>query len=299
MKQKLAGLVRLTRFKEYLFFVSVTTLLGVAAGNGTWGLRLVAVLLANILAVGFSFMINDVEDADDDALNPKKATRNPVSARHITPRTGWIASWIVFGMAFLLYLGLGWKVFAVGFICLLLGVFYSWRKVRFKNIAFVDFISHMMMLSGLQFLSGFLAFDYQAAGFARWFFPFLFVVCISLYGELFNEIRDLEGDLKAGLRHTVAVLGKKVSTVIMITVVGIGAAAAVITIFVVRLLPGWVCWTTVILAVVFIIPPLIKAIRHKDGVVLQESLQKPLEIAAAFALLLMFALPWASQFFQC
>ena len=94
MKLKLAGLVRLTRIKEYLFFVTVTTLLGVTAGNGSWGMRLVAVLLANILAVGFSFMINDVEDADDDALNPQKVMRNPVSAQHITPRAGWIASWI-------------------------------------------------------------------------------------------------------------------------------------------------------------------------------------------------------------
>ena len=157
----------------------------------------------------------------------------------------------------------------------------------------------MMMLSGLQFLSGFMAFNYETAAFTRWFFPFLFVICISLYGELFNEIRDLEGDLKAGLRHTVAVLGKKISTAIMVVVVLMGVASAVITIFVVKLLPGWVCWTTVILAVIFIIPPLIKAIQHKNGVVLQESLQKPLEIAAAFSLLLMLVIPWAAQFFHC
>ncbi len=40
-------------------------------------------------------MINDVEDAPDDALNPEKVHRNPVSAGLLTPRTARLISFIV------------------------------------------------------------------------------------------------------------------------------------------------------------------------------------------------------------
>jgi 4-hydroxybenzoate polyprenyltransferase len=64
----------------------VTTALGAAAAGGTFGWQWIAALLANWTAVGFAFMINDVEDADDDAMNPAKINRNPISCRMISPR---------------------------------------------------------------------------------------------------------------------------------------------------------------------------------------------------------------------
>jgi 4-hydroxybenzoate polyprenyltransferase len=59
------ALIRLTRYKEYIFFVMVTTFLGAIVGKGFFGWKLVGVLTANLLAVAFAFMINDVEDAPD------------------------------------------------------------------------------------------------------------------------------------------------------------------------------------------------------------------------------------------
>jgi hypothetical protein len=49
------------------------------------------------------------------------------------------------------------------------------------------------MLAGLQFLTAYFTFEPSPP--ERWIPPFLFIVCISLYGELFNELRDLEEDM--------------------------------------------------------------------------------------------------------
>jgi 4-hydroxybenzoate polyprenyltransferase len=291
LKRKLDGLVRLSRFKEYLFFVTVTTLLGATASYGYFGLRLLAVLFANICAVAFSFMINDVEDAPDDALNPEKIKRNPVSSKDLSRRTAWRASWLVAVAAAFLYMLVGWIPFIMGMICLFLGFFYSWRGVRFKNLPIIDMLSHCMMLAGLQYLAAYFAFN--LASFDRWFFPFMFVTCVSLYGELFNEIRDLDGDLKAGLRHTAAVLGPKPTYWIMIGVMVLGIASAVYMLFIGKLIAPWVCYLTIGLAVVLLIIPLIQFRRHRNPLKLQEALQKPLEIAAAFSLLVQFVIPWA------
>ena len=107
MTNRLSGIWRLTRFKEYVSFVIITTLLGAAASRGSFGWLLIGVLVANWLAVGFAFMINDVEDAPDDALNPAKALRNPVSAGVLSPCIGRLLSYLVASMAALLYATLG------------------------------------------------------------------------------------------------------------------------------------------------------------------------------------------------
>lgn len=290
--KKILALIKLTRYKEYTFFVTVTTLLGVAAAEGHLGWQFAGVLVANWLAVMFAFMINDVEDADDDALNPKKINRNPVSAGEISPRAAWIASFVVALAAGVLYYILGYWPFILGTISLFLGFVYSWRKIRLKNMAFLDLASHCMMLAGLQFLPGYMVFDNRPAHF-YWLFPFTFVVSVSLYGELFNELRDLEGDLKAGLRHTAAVLGPRLGYWLMMLVLAIGGYCGFVSIFLLGIIPLWAVILMVVAALGLIALPLYQARRHKDVLALQESFQKPFEIAAALALGAQFAAPWA------
>lgn len=293
MKQKIDGFIRLVRFKEYLFFVTITTLMGAAAGYGTFGWRLMGVLFANLLAVAFAFMINDVEDAPDDALNPAKILRNPVSAKHISRKEALDATWLTGGLSALMFSLLGFWSFITGMITLVIGFLYSWRKPRLKNLPFIDMLSHCMMLAGLQYLAAYLAF--QPAPFIRWFFPMMMVVCISLYGELFNEMRDYDHDLKAGLKHTAALLGFKATYWLMMSSLFVGISSMVITFFVVKLVPGWVLILMGILALLLLIAPLVNAWRQKGFLQLQESLQKPFEIAASFALLIQFVFPWALQ----
>ncbi len=290
MIQTIKALLRLARFKEYTFFVIVTTLLGVASAEGHIGFRFGLVLAANWLAVAFAFMINDVEDAPDDALNPLKVKRNPVSAGDLTPRTATLTSLVVALFSAVLYILLGLWPAVLGMISLLLGYFYSWRVVRFKNMPFIDLASHCMMLAGLQFLPALLAFDPHPS--LQWIFPFGFIVCISLYGELFNELRDLEGDLAAGLNHTASKLGYKPAYWMMMSLLVIGVICGGITFFVLKIIPTWVVITLVALVVVFITRPAIKARRQRSILALQQSFQKPLEAAAALALLAQFIYPW-------
>ncbi|MBE0580897.1 hypothetical protein, partial [Devosia sp.] len=67
LRRQFAGLIKLTRWKEYIPFVVPLTILGALLAarpnNVLLDWRLVAVTLANILAVAYAFMINDIEDA--------------------------------------------------------------------------------------------------------------------------------------------------------------------------------------------------------------------------------------------
>ena len=290
MKKMLAGLLSLTRFKEYLAFVTVTTFLGATAGEGRFGWRLWLVLAANWLAVGFAFMINDVEDANDDALNPAKLKRNPIACRRVSPRQGYLASLVVAFLSAAAYAFLGWQVLVVGLACLAAGFFYSWRGFRIKTMPFLDMLSHCMMLAGCQYLCGYFAFTTRFN--QKWLFPFLFVVCLSLYGELFNELRDFDGDVKAGLKHTAVLLGERVTHMLMISFLGIGIAAGIYTVLVEWLIAPWVLIVLGVMAVVFAIPRLLKIRRSFSSIELQQPLQKPVEIAAALALAFSFIQPW-------
>jgi 4-hydroxybenzoate polyprenyltransferase len=290
VRHTIKALLRLARYKEYTFFVTITTLLGVAAAYGQISWKFVIVWFANWLAVAFAFMINDVEDAPDDALNPLKINRNPVSAGDLSPRTASQASWGVALISALLYLLLGFWPAVLGLISLALGYLYSWRVIRFKNMPFIDLASHCMMLAGLQFLPALLAFNPHPD--LNWIFPFVFIVSISLYGELFNELRDLEGDLAAGLNHTASKLGYKPTYWMMMSLLTIGLVCGVITFFVLRIIPPWVDVFLGVAALLFLIRPALKARRHKTSLAMQESFQKPLEAAAALALLAQFVYPW-------
>ena len=55
-RRPVSGLVRLTRYREYVMFVTVLTLGGAKLGGGVIDLRLLLVLVANLLVVGFAFM---------------------------------------------------------------------------------------------------------------------------------------------------------------------------------------------------------------------------------------------------
>lgn len=292
MNQTLRGIIKLTRFDEYIWFVIVTTALGAAAAGGTFGWQWIVALLANWTAVGFAFMINDVEDAADDAMNPAKINRNPISCRMISPRVGYIASYATLIISALLYALLGTLPFIIGVISLLVGFLYSWRRVRIKSMPFVDLIIHCMMLAGFQFLPAYFA--YTSVLNDKFWWPFIAIVSISMYGELFNELRDLEGDLKAGVKHTAAVLGENYSKLLANLLLAVGVIALFITLFVVQLIPWWVLILMAAIALILIVPPLLRVRRSQNMVQFQGSFQVPVQIAAALAMTVGFMGPWIS-----
>lgn len=208
LRAQVHAAVALARPPAVLPFVTLVTLLGADVGGAWLGERMLTVWLANVLAVAFAFMINDLEDADDDALVPSKAARNPISAGRLSARTGYGASALVGVVAISLYATLGVWPLALGGLCLVLGLLYSWRPVRLKAIPVADLVSHTLMLAALQLLCAYTAFQTRGLD---WLVPCLLVVAVSAYGQLVNQLRDLDGDQQAGINHTTARIGRRVA----------------------------------------------------------------------------------------
>jgi 4-hydroxybenzoate polyprenyltransferase len=291
MTAHLSAVWRLTRFQEYVSFVVITTLLGAAAGQGSLTWPLVLVLVANWLAVGFAFMVNDVEDAPDDALTPTKARRNPISSGHISPLFARLLSFAAALAAAIVYASLGLGPFLAGMTCIVLGYLYSSRHVRLKATPIADLITHALLLAGLQYLAAYLTFD--GGPLSHWAATFVLVLAISLYGQLFNELRDFDGDRSAGVAHTASLLGRRVTSSLMMAWLSIGVVSAIFSILVSRLIPVWVIVLTALLAGLLSWRRFPKVFGARSAIELHGPFQKPVEIAAAIALLAWFALPWA------
>jgi 4-hydroxybenzoate polyprenyltransferase len=291
MTERIHAIWRLTRFQEYASFVIVTTLLGAAAGHASPGWPLMVVLVANWLAVGFAFMINDVEDAPDDAMSPAKAQRNPISSGDLSPTFARLLSLTVAVLAAIVYASLGPGPFVAGLACLVLAYLYSSRAIRLKATPVADLASHALILAGLQFLAAYLTFDGGTV--PQWASSLAFVLAISLYGQLFNELRDFDGDLKAGVTHTASLLGRRTTHSLMMAVLLIGVASAAVSILIVRLIPVWVILLTVALAALLSWRRLPRVGNAQSTIELHRPFQKPVEIAGAIALLAWFAGAWA------
>jgi 4-hydroxybenzoate polyprenyltransferase len=239
LSQQLRGLVRLTRWQEFVPFTVPLTVQGaLLAQRGaelTLDWRLLAVTLANLCALAYAFMINDIEDAPDDAREPARAARNPISNGEITPRLGYAACALVALLALGLYaLGGGW-VLAVGALTLALCHLYSWRPVRLKAYAVTDVVSHSLMLSGLLMLVGYYLYDTQPAW--AWLVVAA-VTLISVYGQLYNQLRDFAMDQQAGLRNTAIMVGQANAQRLMYAAIA-GAVLCFVAAFVVGVFPWW------------------------------------------------------------
>lgn len=206
---KISGVVRLTRWREHVPFTIPLTLAGgllaleVTQTAVDW--KIFAVIIANILAMSFAFMINDVEDAPDDALNPKKKLHNVISSGILSRREGMIVTGLTCAIAFGLYAISGMWTLIWGGLTLLLCYMYSAYPFRLKARPITDVLSHVLMLSGLLVMTGY--FTYDASPNLAWLVIFA-AILFSAYGQFYNQIDDYEVDKEAGLKNTVVLLGK-------------------------------------------------------------------------------------------
>ncbi len=213
----MARLLRLTRWQEHVLFTVPATLLGVvlAAANEdvpALSRRVLAVLAANLLAVTVAFMLNDIEDADDDARDALRGSRNAVTCGEIAPRDGLLAAGAIALLALLLYAAAGRAALGVGALTLVLSGLYSWRGVRLKALPIVDVLAHLLMLSALLFLAGYLTHGSHPA---RVWTVAAGVGLISAYGQLYNQLRDYDQDSAAGLHNTAHLLGPRRARIAM------------------------------------------------------------------------------------
>ncbi|MHB1355729.1 MAG: UbiA family prenyltransferase [Anaerolineae bacterium] len=278
------AILALMRLREVVPFVLVTSLIGVNVGGAKLGVQpwaVLGVVLANVLCVAFAFMINDVEDAPDDALTPVKAKRNPVSAGRLSPRAGYWASAVVALCALALYAALGTWPLVYGAVCVAIGFLYSWRRVRLKSVPIADLLSHGLMLAALQFLCAYTAF--RPVG-GPWLAPCLFLFVISLYGQLFNQLRDLEGDVKAGLNHTAVRIGPRATFIVMIVLLVVGFTMLVVSVLQ-GSIPLWVIILTVSMCLVMLLILLRRARGTKTAVGVPATYNEPMVLIASLGML--------------
>ncbi len=199
----LQGSVRLSRVEEFYGNTIALVALGAIFNARLSASDLVLLFAGNLLLTIFAFAINDVEDAEDDSKDPQKAVRNPICAHLLTRAQALSLTWLsaLAGLALLWPFGL--RVLLLGGLNLVLGFFYSYKRVRIKAMPFIDLVSHGLFLGTLQFLTVVYARAPElplpaVLGAA-------FICIISMAGDLWNEIRDYEVDRKTAIRNTASV----------------------------------------------------------------------------------------------
>ena len=234
------GLISLSRWKEQLYLVSLTFLGGLIA-HSVYGIqldwRIFMVALANFLSVTFAFMINDMEDAEDDAANPISAKRNPITNGMLDLKTAWIACGVVVLIALLGYLAGGLIVLMIGVLNLTLSFLYSWKPVRLKSSTIgLDVVSHTLMLGGLLPLGGYFVSTSQVH--PAIIFITLAIILGSTYGQIYNQLRDFDADSKAGIKNVTIRAGKQNAFVLMYGAIVVAFVCALIGISQL-VLPDW------------------------------------------------------------
>lgn len=232
-------LLKLSRWQEFVPWTLPLTLLGGLMAHqfadATLDAKLIVILLANFLAMAFAFIINDIEDADDDGYSPERGARNAVTSGDITINQ---ARGIAAGTALLsalLYAAIGDLVFVTGIVILILSFLYSWKPVRLKALPIVDILSHILMLSALLLLAAYFAYDEAPRE------VLLVTVAMALlsgYGQFYNQVRDYEEDRAAGLNNTASILGQRTTELAGYFSIGI-AAICLISAAVLGAFPLW------------------------------------------------------------
>ncbi|HLL76739.1 MAG TPA: UbiA family prenyltransferase [Pyrinomonadaceae bacterium] len=203
-KNLLAGVVRLSRYSEYYGSIIFCTGLGLAVSQTKRPLLIAGILIANLLAVSFSFAFNDIMDADEDALDSAKAARNPVSASLISAGIANLVSIAAAVSSLTVYAFLGLKPFIFGVATIIVAFLYSWRVTRLKSRPIVDILAHSLHLGPFQVLAAiYLGSVVNSSLTLRLAF---FVFLLSALAALNNEIRDYDIDRRTKLRNTLSIL---------------------------------------------------------------------------------------------
>jgi 4-hydroxybenzoate polyprenyltransferase len=244
---KIKAIRKLARWRQHVPYtvplVILGALLAVQLNGAVIDWRLFPVLLANILAMSFAFMINDIQDAPDDALNPTRLNTNVINQGTITHFEGIILSVLIFVVAFLLFTIGGWRTLIVGSLTLVLSYMYSAQPFRLKARPIVDIVSHVLMLSGLLMLSGF--YTYANDPGAAWLI-FVAVVLGSAYGQFYNQLSDFDNDKHVGLKNTAILLGHRWTFIIMYTSIIVAVLLFCIAI-VLNMFPIWLGYPALII----------------------------------------------------
>lgn len=212
MIKKIKGFIQLSRWYDLWDYTLALTLLALLFSGNTFDLRFIAVYLANLCGQFFTFMINDVEDADDDAKNEKKRKRNPVSNKTLTKKEAYIASGItgIGSIVAFIILALRFNPLAIAIIAVTTIFFmfgYSYKGIRFKSMPVMDFLTHVYILAGAPYLLAYFCFKGNMDKIGL--LGLVIVVLVSVFGNLENQIKDFKVDRETNINNTSSYIGLK------------------------------------------------------------------------------------------
>ncbi|MEM9953843.1 MAG: prenyltransferase [Chloroflexota bacterium] len=235
-------LIKLSRWRQHVPYtlplVIIGALIATNQSDATLDWRLLPVTIANILAMVFAFMINDVIDAPDDARNPVKTQSNVISQGLLSVREAGLVCVTVFVSSAILFAQGGLWSLIVGLTTLILSFLYSAPVVRLKARPIVDVLSHVLMLSALLLISGYVVYDTTIS--TGWWVIFG-VSFASAYGQFYNQVDDFEIDKVAGLNNTAMLLGRA-NTVRAMTICAVLTVICFIIAIIYRVFPFWLGW---------------------------------------------------------
>ncbi len=103
------------------------------------------------------------------------------------------------------------------------------------------------MLSGLLFLAGY--FTYGSNPGLVWLVAAA-ATLLSVYGQLYNQLRDYDMDVAAGLYNTAIVVGKRNARTLMYSSVAVALALMVYAVYV-QVIPLWIISVPMLIAPIF------------------------------------------------
>lgn len=244
----LAALIRLSRYKEYALHISILTLFAARLSGGYFNLQLVLLVIANVIGLTYVYMLNDVEDAPDDLLDPWKRARNPVANGDLTKNQAYFACFIAASLAVLFYSAISRYALILGILMLVVATLGTVHVFRLKGHFAIDVLGHSFVIGVSQYLISYFTILARPASS---FWPALLAVGLfSIYIELWQETRDMTVDKKAGLRTSASLLSER----------GVNLVVSILIVAIVFLLclslatSGAPAWFLVIWASVFLIP---------------------------------------------
>ena len=295
MKKRLSAFYKLSRINEYGYLIIISTLFGVATAQGSFSWRWLWVLSSNFLALGFSYMVNDIEDAAVDALSTRNSQRNPISSGSISPKNARLLAVIAGLISAGLFAMLGLWSFVFGTSILLVGFLYSFKAIRLKSIPLINNFSHGALLGGLPFLSGY--FSFTSTLNRIWYWPFLWLFTVSILFNLQHKSFNGEKGSLSPDQEIEAPPSKKYSNLIETILVVMAAATGIVSLFLINLLPLWVVLTMFVSFVFLVVPIFIKERREKTSSSFLGLMIYGVERALAVGLMAQFLLPWLVRFF--
>jgi len=198
-------LIRLMRIREFLNIPLISSLVFLISPQNLFTYKTIIVFLANFFLTASIFVINDVEDAEDDYHDLKKRKRNSIANGELNKKQGYLVGFSFLFLGLFLLLNISYLVFLVAIILTPVGIFYSWRLIRLKSIPVIDVISHSICLGVLQLSTMYLTFYSSALQFIS---LLIMIIPYSIMIEITQELRDFEVDKKTKISNTVQKFGK-------------------------------------------------------------------------------------------